>query len=64
MKKSYPASKKATSSVAYHKHLKPEGKRRVNKSTRRLMEVPDWDCGGPLSAEEREYNYERNAFRG
>ena len=37
MKKSYPASKKATSSVAYHKHLKPEGKRRVNKSTRRTF---------------------------
>ena len=26
-------------------------------------ELPDWDCGGPLSAEEREYNYERSGPR-
>ena len=36
MKKTYPASRNARSRGSYSKHLRPDGKRRVNKSTRRL----------------------------
>lgn len=36
MKKSYPRSNKSASIVSWNKHLRPEGKRLVNKSTRSL----------------------------
>ncbi len=35
MKRTYPTSDKAKE---WAKHLKPEGKRRANKSTRRILE--------------------------
>jgi hypothetical protein len=37
MKGKYPVSRKAGSPVAYQKHLRPYGKRRVNKSTRKIL---------------------------
>ncbi len=37
MKKQLPTTKKARSMTAYHKHLRPEGKRRANKGTRRAL---------------------------
>ena len=36
MKKTYPVSHKARSCASWWKHLRPENKRRVNKSTRKL----------------------------
>lgn len=37
MKKTYPVSQKAKSLTGYHKHLRKEGKRFANKSTRRIL---------------------------
>lgn len=39
MKKTYPTSKKARSITGWHKHLRKQGKRWANKSTRKLMGV-------------------------
>lgn len=36
MKKTYPTSQKARSVAGWHKHLRKEEKRRVNKSIRKL----------------------------
>ncbi len=36
MKKTYPTTKKA---LSWAKHLKPEGKRRANKGTRKVTKV-------------------------
>jgi hypothetical protein len=37
MKKKYPVSNTAKSPCSYHKHLEADDKRRVNKSTRKLL---------------------------
>lgn len=37
MKKQYPASDKSKTGREWNKHLKKDGKRRVNKSTRKVM---------------------------
>ncbi len=39
MKKQYPTTKKARSATGWHTHLKPEGKRRANKGTRKVTKV-------------------------
>lgn len=39
MKKTYPVSPKAAAPTAWHKHLRKDGKRRVNKSTRKALKV-------------------------
>lgn len=47
MKKTYPASKKARSRVAYNVHLRPKGKRAVNKSTRQAFKAVDHSADTP-----------------
>jgi hypothetical protein len=37
MKAIYPVSNKVHASFGWHKHLTKDGKRRANKSTRRLL---------------------------
>jgi len=37
MKKTLPTTKKARCMTGWHKHLKPEGKRRANKGTRQIF---------------------------
>jgi hypothetical protein len=39
MKKTYPTTKKARCATGWHKHLKPEGKRRANKGTRKVIKL-------------------------
>jgi len=37
MKKQYPVSGKSRSETGWHKHLRKDGKRLANKSTRRIL---------------------------
>ena len=37
MKRTYPVSNKARSPVAWNKHCRKDGKRRINKSTRKIL---------------------------
>jgi len=39
MKKNYPVSNKARAVASWHKHLRKTEKRRVNKSTRRILKL-------------------------
>ena len=39
MKKTYPTSEKAKGGWGWNKHLKKTGKRKTNKSTRKIMSV-------------------------
>jgi len=39
VKKKYPVSKKARSATGWHKHLRKDGKRAANKSTRKIFQT-------------------------
>lgn len=45
MKKTLPTTQKARSLTGWRKHLKPDGKRRANKGTRKVLKQEDHSTG-------------------